>query len=65
MFDIIRKNISFDLGRIFSESLSYMSEMPSNAAASGQSWAQISKGQKKPLGIAIQKLNAALEKIVN
>jgi ABC-type glycerol-3-phosphate transport system substrate-binding protein len=65
MFDIIRKNISFDLGRIFSESLSYMSEMPSNAAASGQSWAQLSKGQKKPLGIAIQKLNAALEKIVN
>ena len=65
MFDIIRENISFDLGRIFSESLSYMSEMPSQAAASSQSWATVSKGQKRPLDKAVITLNEALKKIVD
>ena len=64
MFDIIRKNISFDLGRIFSESLSYMSEMPSDAAANRTSWATISKQQKKVLGKAMVNLNKALEAII-
>ena len=65
MFDLIRKNISFDLGRIFSESLSYMSEMPSDAAANRTSWATISKQQKKVLGKAMVNLNKALESIID
>jgi len=65
MFDLIRKNISFDLGRIFSESLSYMSEMPSDAAANGTSWATISKKQKSVLGKAMVNLNKSLEKVID
>ena len=64
MFDIIRTNINFDLGRIFSDSLSYMSEMPSDAAANGSSWATIMKQQQKALTRAMSTLNKALEKIV-
>ncbi len=64
MFDIIRTNINFDLGRLFSDSLSYMSEMPSDAAANGSSWATIMKQQKVALTRAMNNLNKALEKIV-
>ncbi len=64
MFDIIRKNISFDLGRIFSESLSYMSEMPSDAAANRTSWATISRQQKNALGKAMRILNKDLETVI-
>lgn len=38
MFQYVRNGIIFDLGRIFSDDLSYMSEMPSRAAATGSSW---------------------------
>ena len=64
MFDIIRTNINFDLGRLFSDSLSYMSEMPSDAAANGSSWGTIMKQQKVALGRAMNNLNKALESIV-
>ena len=64
MFDLIREKISFDLGRIFSESLSYMSEMPSDAAANRTSWATISKQQQKALNKAIVNLNKSLEKVI-
>ena len=64
MFDLIRENISFDLGRIFSESLSYMSEMPSDAAANRTSWATLSKQQTRALTKAIGNLNKALEKVI-
>ncbi len=49
MFDIVHDNINFDLGRIFSNSLSYMSEMPSDAAANRQSWAALMGQQKRAL----------------
>jgi len=64
MFDIIRKNISFDLGRIFSESLSYMSEMPSDAAAEGKSWATLSKQKTNIVKRGMSKLNDSLEAII-
>ena len=64
MFDIIRTNINFDLGRLFSDSLSYMSEMPSDAAANRTSWATIMKQQKVALTRAMKTLNTSLEKIV-
>ena len=64
MFDIIRTNINFDLGRIFSDSLSYMSEMPSDAAANRTSWATIMKQQKVALTRAMSTLNKSLEAIV-
>ena len=38
MFDIIHNTIDFDLGRIFSNDLDYMSETPSKAAASNAQW---------------------------
>ena len=38
MFQYVRNGIVFDLGRIFSDDLSYMSEMPSRAAATNSSW---------------------------
>ncbi len=64
MFDIIRENINFDLGRLFSNSLSYMSEMPSDAAANRTSWATIMKQQKVALNRAMNTLNKSLEEIV-
>lgn len=38
MFDILRNTVRYDLGRIFSDDLSYMSEMPSKAACAGTPW---------------------------
>ncbi|MBP5766906.1 MAG: hypothetical protein J6X47_07965 [Clostridia bacterium] len=38
MFDIIHNTIDFDLGRIFSNDLDYMSETPSKAAAVNAQW---------------------------
>ena len=64
MFDIIRTNINFDLGRLFSDSLSYMSEMPSDAAANRTSWATVMKQQKVALTRAMSTLNKSLEAIV-
>lgn len=64
MFDIVRENINFDLGRIFSNSLSYMSEMPSDAAANRTSWATIMKQQQVALTRAMKTLNKSLEDIV-
>ena len=64
MFDIVRENINFDLGRIFSNSLSYMSEMPSDAAANRTSWATIMKQQQVALTRAMKTLNKSLEEIV-
>ena len=64
MFDIVRENINFDLGRIFSNSLSYMSEMPSDAAANRTSWATIMKQQQKALTRAMKTLNESLAEIV-
>ncbi len=64
MFDIIRTNIFFDLGRIFSDSLNYMSEMPSKAAAASKSWAGQIPVYKKALGMRMETLNDALADVI-
>ncbi|MCQ2353940.1 MAG: extracellular solute-binding protein [Clostridia bacterium] len=57
MFDILHNSLHFDLGRIFSDDLETMSEMPSNAAADHASWATVCKSHSK-------RLNAKLAKVV-
>ena len=64
MFDIIRSSIAFDLGRIFSDSLEFMSEMPSKTAAKCGSWASEKASYKKILNRAIADLNSSLTDIV-
>ena len=49
MFDIVHDGIDFDLGRIYSYPLNYMSESPSKAAATAGSWATQSKSLVKVL----------------
>ena len=39
MFEIIRSSVVFDLGRIFSNDMAFMSELPSKAAVNNASWA--------------------------
>ena len=65
MFDIIRENISFDLGRIFSDSLLYMSEMPSRAAADKSSWAAQMPAKRASLGRKADELNKALAELLD
>ena len=38
MFEYVRGTVTFDLGRIFTNDLSYMSELPSHAACNGAEW---------------------------
>jgi hypothetical protein len=57
MFQYIRNGITFDLGCIFSDALSFMSELPSHCAMGGSSWS-ISYNQYK------KKLNAQIEDLV-
>jgi hypothetical protein len=38
MFEYARSAIVFDLGRIFTNDLSFMSELPSHCACNGASW---------------------------
>ncbi len=61
MFDIIRENISFDLGRMFAAEMNYISEKPLRAALSGQSWATASKQQMNALNRNLIELNKGLE----
>ncbi len=63
MFDIIRENIDFDLGRIFSLDLKYMSEMPSRAATENKSWGAMIAVYKKSIPKAMAELNEALVKM--
>ena len=56
MFDIIHDTIDFDLGRVFSNDLSYMSEMPSKVIEAGQSWATALKPYSKVLNTQIKKI---------
>ncbi len=49
MFDIIHNTIDFDLGRIYSDSLNYMSEIPSKVAAVGGSWGAACKNSATQL----------------
>ncbi len=64
MFDIIRENINFDLGRIFSQSLSFMSELPSKAAAASSSWASMKAQLSRALSKQMNTLNKDLAEVI-
>ena len=55
MFDIIHDTIDFDLGRIFSNDLNYMSEIPSRCAANNTSWAASMDRTKRDLDSRLKK----------
>ncbi len=55
MFDIIHNTIDFDLGRIFSNDLDYMSELPSKCAAGNASWGAVMARHKSNLDKKINK----------
>ncbi len=65
MFDIIRENISFDLGRMFAVEMSYISEQPLRAALAGQSWATVSKQKMNALKRNLVTLNKGLAETIN
>ena len=63
MFDIIHDSIDFDLGRVFSNDLNYMSELPSKAIDAGQQWAAIAKQYSKVLEKQLDKIVTKLGSI--
>lgn len=65
MFDIIRENISFDLGRMFAAEMNYISEKPLRAALNGQSWATAGKQQIAALNRLLVTLNKSLDDVLN
>ena len=65
MFDIIRGSIAFDLGRIFSDILSFMSEMPSKAAATSSSWSSMKAQYERTLKRSMSDLNKSLDKVLD
>ncbi len=65
MFDIVRESIAFDLGRIFSDILSMMSEMPSKAAAASSSWSSLKAQYERTLKRSMSDLNKSLDKVLD
>ena len=63
MFDIVHSTINLDLGRVFSQDLQFMSEIPSKAAEAGAAWASRLAQYKKPLENGLKKIITAFEKI--
>ncbi len=63
MFGIVHDTINLDLGRVFSQDLQYMSEIPSKAAAAGASWASRWAVYKKPLENGLKKIVKAFQDI--
>ncbi len=63
MFDILRTTSSFDQGRIFSNDMSYMSELPSKAMTDGGSWATMMKSYERVLTNQIAKIRDSFQKI--
>ena len=63
MFDIVHSTINLDLGRVFSQDLQFMSEIPSKAAEVGAAWASRLAQYKKPLDNGVKKIVTAFEKI--
>lgn len=61
MFEEVRAAITFDLGRIFTNDLSFMSELPSKAAISGASWSTSYAAYKKVLNRQIEEIVKKLE----
>ena len=62
MFDILRATCRYDLGRIFSDDLSFMSEMPSKAACAGTPWSAGLKSKVNILNNSIAGIVSDLEK---
>jgi hypothetical protein len=65
MFDIVRESIAFDLGRIFSDILSFMSEMPSKTAATSSSWASMKAQYDRTLKRSMAELNKSLDEVLD
>ena len=65
MFDIVRESIAFDLGRIFSDILSFMSEMPSKTAATSSSWASMKAQYDRTLKRSMTELNKSLDEVLD
>ena len=64
MFDILRNTMSFDQGRIYSNSLGpYMSEIPSRVATEGGSWTTAMKSYQKVLGKQLKQIISSFQKI--
>lgn len=61
MFDILRRTSVFDQGRIFSNDLIYMSELPSKIMTVGGSWASAMQAYKKVLTNNIKKIVESFE----
>ena len=59
MYDIIRANITYDIGRLFSGSLIGQGAFR-NAVSGGQVWASIAKQNSKALARSLKTLNSAL-----
>ena len=59
MYDIVRANITYDIGRIFSDDLIGQSTFR-NAIAGGQAWGAVAKQAAKGLTKTLKTLNAAL-----
>lgn len=57
MFDICRKTLTSDLGRVFSEELSKMSEIWSKAACNGANWARDGKVKTGLLAGTVKKMS--------
>lgn len=62
MFDILRSTVRYDLGRIYSDDLQFMSEMPSKAACAGTPWSAGLKSKVSILNKAIAGIVSDLEK---
>ena len=65
MFDIVRESIAFDLGRIFSDSMSMMSELPSRTASQTGSWATMKAQYERTFKRSLSDLNKSLEKVLD
>lgn len=64
MFDIIRDNISFDLGRIFSADLNYPIDDISTASYKGTSWASVARVNSVALGRRVDRLIDQYEEFI-
>lgn len=60
MFDIMHNTLRFDLGRIFSDDLKYMSEIPTKLATEGGNWGAAMRGHIITLNKCIASLSEAL-----
>ena len=61
MYDIVRANIVYDIGRLFSTDLIGQSTFR-NALANNQTWGSVAKQATQGLDKAVKKLNSALNK---